>query len=364
MMDSSRRFPSFTGSVQSRSTHQNQHYGTGSKQFIRSNSLDRWGSHSQDRWPSSNEKTSDGDSQPATQSSQRSQQNSSLQNNQFENILATQRHVEMIAHMKQFSKSNSEADGLHTIALSKCNDEIYSLKKHVVELSTSLQELKMTRKEELIAVGNDILILRRELRDLSVLLLEQQKQTTSIEKVRVAHDKAAKGGFSREYDCNPYDNAHQKQNPCEQETEDGMCVADYLYGVQKRNLERSRGLAVSYPSEKGPQILESVSMKSPKLATSSNQNHRGEVNGECDTSQFDDLFQDEPSSFTTKELGLPSKGYHSPFTGYPKENSDSNSRDRGQVDSNDDSSERQMLNYEHYRSYDTRGLNKRKCFLN
>jgi hypothetical protein len=115
--------------------------------------------------------------------------------------------------MKQLSKSNNEADGLHTIALSKCNDEIHSLKKHVVELSTSLQELEMTRKEELTAVGNDVLILRRELSDLSVLLLEQQDQTISIEKVRVAHDKAAKGGFSREYDCNQ---SHQKQNTYEQ----------------------------------------------------------------------------------------------------------------------------------------------------
>jgi hypothetical protein len=321
--------------------------------------LDRWGSHSQDRWPSSNEKTSEGDSQPATQSSQRSQQNSSSQNNQFENILATQRHVEMITYMKHFSKSNSEADSLHTVALSKCNDEIYSLKKHVVELSTSLQELEITRKEEVAAVGNDVLILRRELRDLSVLLLEQQIQTISIEKVRVAHDKAAKGGFSREYDCNPYDGAHQKQNPYEQETEDGMCVADYLYGVQQRNLERSRGLAVSDPSSKRPQIQLPLSVKSPKLATSSNQNHRGEDNGDCDTSHFDDLFQDEPSSFTTQELNLPSKGYRSPFTGYPKENSAShsllNSRDRGNFDSSNDSSERQMLQHEHHRSKDTRG---------
>jgi hypothetical protein len=265
-MDSSRRFPSYTGSVQSRSNHQNQQYGTGNKQFTRSNSLDRWGS--QDRWPSSNEKTSEGDSQPATQSSQRSQQNSSSQNNQFENILATQRHVEMITYMKQLSKSNIEADGLHAMALSKCNDEIYLLKKHVVELSTSLQELEMIRKEELTAVGNDVLILRRELSDLSVLLLEQQDQTISIEKVRVAHDKAAKGGFSREYNSNQ---SHQKQNTYEQETEDGMCVADYLYGVQQRNLERSKGLAVRNPSsKKRPQIELPLSIKSLKLTTSSN----------------------------------------------------------------------------------------------
>jgi uncharacterized protein YaaR (DUF327 family) len=284
-----KRYHSFTGPTSSTQYPQYQSNGGSNLQFAG----DR--GRSQDRW-SSQERLSEGDSQGLTQYSQQSQQSSQRtqpvnvsQTNQFENILAAQRHAELMSYLKQFSKAVSDASINETEAIKECQEQLQSVSKNLLELTADLQRLKDTGKEQLSRLEIKVITVHKELCSMANNLAIQSEHATNTKNSGNADGRSPEETFPS--DC---DSFHFPQ-----ETEDGICVTDYLFEVQQRRL-RSRSVHI-LGDFSGPIPTPSHGhnlRKSPQFTRNQNDfqsNHfsGGVGEGEGDTALFEELFLPE-----------------------------------------------------------------------
>lgn len=216
------------------------------------NLSDRWGTE---------DRSSDIESQSLTQqSSQRTQPISSSQTNQFDNILSTQRHAEVVSYLKQLSRSMSEANSKQNGALSDLFLQLQLVTKSVSEFSADACRLECSNREQLSSLEIAVSKIQRELLDLSDLTKKTSFPLTKI--------------FS-ENRTNPTGSVNNID-----ENEEGICVSDYLYGIQKRRL-RQIDIDTNYPSGE-------------ETTHSSKKAHIETMTGAVD--EYDDLFMDDMSS--------------------------------------------------------------------
>jgi hypothetical protein len=181
------------------------HLGFTSKQ----NPSDRWGSE---------DRCSDGESQTLTQqSSQRTQPTSSFQTNHFDNILSTQRHAEVVSYLKKFSSSIHEANSNQNSVLSDLSMQLQQITKCVAGFSADARRLESSNREQLNCLEVAVSKVQRELQNFKDLSSNREYEPTKTEFV----DHSIHTGSTN----NDID-----------ENEEGICLSDYLHGIQKRRL--------------------------------------------------------------------------------------------------------------------------------
>ena len=255
-----KRFSNVTGTVGPRHVQQNNF---SSKQYTQ----DRWGSQ---------ERYTDGDSQNLTQlSSQRTQlasSSSSSQTNQFETILATQRHAEVMTYLKQFSRAASENNHNQTAAIAECNAHLQVMSKNVAGFSADARRLESSNREQLAYMEKEISTIHQMISDLSSNIKESSGQSRSVQPVDADSKLRAA----------PCLDLSTSTTHIVQETEDGICVIDYLLEVQKRRLQSTAAPRAQYPAITAP--IPAVGGHQPPC----NDRRKDE-----DSEVFDELFEEE-----------------------------------------------------------------------
>lgn len=194
------RLNTFQGSVGSK-----YQQASNSKQ----NPSDRWGS---------DDRCSDGESQTLTQqSSQRTQPTSSSQTNHFDNILSTQRHAEVVSYLKQFSRSTFEENSKQNNILSDLSMQLEQITKCVAGFSADACRLESSNREQLNSLELAVSKVQRELQEL-----------LHLNRVRISSPKNAK--------FVDHKNQTGSTNNDIDENEEGICLSDYLHGIQQRRL--------------------------------------------------------------------------------------------------------------------------------
>lgn len=207
-----KRWNSLTGPVRYRSQEQ---CGTTSKHF----STERWGPES--RW-------SEEESQTLTQqSSQRTQPSSSVPTNHFENILATQRHSEVTSHLKQSSKSTSEAHSSQFAAITECLEQLQLISKSVAGFAADARRLERSNRQQFDSLERKI----SGVEDKICVILRMVKENDS-------EQPAFKENFSASLSSSI--SSIQVMDSF-QDNDEGICVTDYLQELgRKRSGERVR----------------------------------------------------------------------------------------------------------------------------
>ena len=184
----------------------------------------------QERWGSQERFSEGGDSQTLTQqSSQRTQpMTSSSPINHFDTIIATQRHAEVMTYLKQFSRVFSETNNVQSTAIADCIGHLQSISKSVAGFSADARRLECSSREQLTALEKELLSVKKKIDDLNNLIRDERTEA----------DCSRKDVFKY---------PDQSFSSSLLETEDGICVTDYLVEVQRRRL-RSSGILVSAAS--------------------------------------------------------------------------------------------------------------------
>jgi hypothetical protein len=217
------------------------------------NPSDRWGSE---------DRCSDGESQTLTQqSSQRTQPTSSTQTNHFDNILSTQRHAEVVSYLKQFSRSIYEANSKQSSALSDLSMQLQQITKCVAGFSADARRLESSNREQINSLEVAVSKVQRELQDFSDLTRNRKYSPTNTEFVDHTNQT---GSTNNDID----------------ENEEGICLSDYLHGIQKRRL---RLVDVDIDSSTGLGTINSY-----------RNGHIEPIAGAVD--EYDDLFMDDRPS--------------------------------------------------------------------
>ena len=210
----------------------------------------------QERWGSQERFSEGGDSQTLTQqSSQRTQpMTSSSPINHFDTIIATQRHAEVMTYLKQFSRVFSETNNQQSTAIADCIGHLQSISKSVAGFSADARRLESSSREQLTALEKELMSVKKKIEDINGLIRDE----------RTDADRARK---------DVYRYPDQSFSSSLLETEDGICVTDYLIEVQQRRL-RTSGILVSAASTSSEYAVY-----------------------ECDeTEMSDDLFSEDPTA--------------------------------------------------------------------
>ena len=171
-----------------------------------------------DRW-GAEDKYTDGESQTLTQlSSQRTQP--MAQSNHFENILATQRHGEIISHLKQFLSMMSESNSNQSVTTSECQERLDLVFEAMAKFSVDARRQEISHQDQLRQLEREVLNARREMKEMSELLRNlytdntKRKEADAIQKF-----------------CEPVYARSSIHDP-----DEGICVADYLSEVRQKRL--------------------------------------------------------------------------------------------------------------------------------
>ena len=199
---------------------------------------------------------------------------SSSQTNQFEILLATQRHAEIMTYLKQFSRAFSESNNTQTVAIADCIEQLQNVLKSVAGFSTDARRLESSNREQLTNLEREMLTIQEKISDINRLLMEKRVNTNC----------AKKNGDFASIDSTADDGPSLTMFHA---TEDGICVADYLLEVQQRRL-RSTGISIPAGYSDNQQFTIEASV--PNIY---------ESNG---TEIFDDLFGEQLSTLCASSI--------------------------------------------------------------
>ena len=186
----------------------NQDYQQGSSR--KAAMVDRWGSE---------DKHSDGESQTLTQlSSQRTQP--IAQSNHFKNILATQRHGEIISHLKQFLTTMSDFSSNQSITTLECQERLDLAFETMTKLSIDARRQEISQNDQLRNLEREVSSARREIKEMSELLRNKHTDHTKRKEV----DTIQKF----------YEPVYVRSSI--HEPDEGICVSDYLSEVRHKRL--------------------------------------------------------------------------------------------------------------------------------
>lgn len=181
-----------------------------------------------DRW-SSEEKYSDGESQTLTQlSSQRTQP--IAQSNHFKNILATQRHGEIISHLKQFLTTMSDFSSNQSITTMECQERLDLVFETMEKLATDARRQEISREDQLRNLERELLNARREMKEMSELLRNKCSDNTNLKEADII----------RKF----YEPVYVRSSVLE--PDEGICVADYLTEVRQKRLRSDERSSTTY----------------------------------------------------------------------------------------------------------------------
>jgi hypothetical protein len=182
--------------------------------------VDRWGSE---------DKYSDGESQTLTQlSSQRTQP--IAQSNHFKNILATQRHGEIISHLKQFLTTMSECSKVQSVTTLECQERLDLVFEIMTKLSTDARRQEIAQKDQLRNLEREVSNARREMKEMSEILCNKYTD----------HARRKEEDISEEF-CEPVYARGGMHEP-----DEGICVAEYLHEVRQKRLRLDEMDSTSY----------------------------------------------------------------------------------------------------------------------
>lgn len=219
--------------------------------------VDRWGSE---------DKYSDGESQTLTQlSSQRTQP--IAQSNHFKNILATQRHGEIISHLKQFLTTMSECSKIQSVTTLECQERLDLVFEIITKLSTDTRRQEIAQKDQLRNLEREVSNARREMKEMSEILRNKYTDNT----------RRKEEDTSEEF-CEPVYARGGMHEP-----DEGICVAEYLHEVRQKRLRLDEMDSTPY---KRCQL-------SKHLTTSDIRSMEG-------SDGYDDLFSDKGDSYQNR----------------------------------------------------------------
>lgn len=182
--------------------------------------VDRWGSE---------DKYSDGESQTLTQlSSQRTQP--IAHSNHFKNILATQRHGEIISHLKQFLTTMSECSKIQSVTTLECQERLDLVFEIMTKLSTDARRQEIAQKDQLRNLEREVSNARREMKEMSEILRNKYTDRT----------RRKEEDTSEEF-CEPVYARGGMHEP-----DEGICVAEYLHEVRQKRLRLDEMDSASY----------------------------------------------------------------------------------------------------------------------